>query len=111
MDIFCKDGKFTKSQLGFYEQYGVVVPQEGMIYTVRDVIINSNGENGLLLEELINPKVPIKHPIMGVAHLEPNWRVSRFSSLSGGQVNEIEIAREIRLVNAPAIKRLTENYN
>ena len=96
MDIICVDGQFPQDQLDFYSKYGVVVPEQEKLYTVRDVIINSSGENGFLLEEIVNPSIPIKHPVLGIAEMEPNWKINRFRTLSGDILNAMEISRTLK---------------
>lgn len=58
MDIICRDGSFSQEILDFYSKHGMVVPQQDNLYSVRDVIINSNGKTGLLrLNPKENPRV------------------------------------------------------
>ena len=82
MDVICVDGKYPADALAFFAHHGVVTPTVDSVYSIRDVIINSNSKTGLLLEELVNPKVPIQHPVMGkVVKMEPNWGIERFRHL------------------------------
>lgn len=97
-DIICIDGNFKSDFLDFYEKHGVITPKQDKIYTIRAVIINSNGKTGLLLEELVNPKVPFKSPALGDVWNEPNWDINRFRTLNGEIVNSIQ--REIKKVNS-----------
>lgn len=94
MEVLCVDGKFSSEALAFYEKHGVKTPQEDKIYTPRDAIKHSNGEIGILLEEIINPKVPVKHPILGVVEIEPTWAITRFRNLQGNILSSEE-EREI----------------
>lgn len=82
-EIICVDGNFTPEALKFYNEFGVITPEQDKIYNIRAVIINSNGKTGLLLEELVNPKVPFISPILGQVMNEPNWDINRFRTLSG----------------------------
>jgi len=100
-EIICVDGKFNTEALNFYSQHGVVTPKEGKLYNPRSVNKNSNGEWEILLVELINPEVPIKHPILGVAYKEPAWRLSRFAKIDGTQISieeAIKIKKDLKLV-------------
>lgn len=92
MDIICIDGSFSKECLKIYSEYGVVVPQQDKLYSIRDVIINSNGKTGLLLEELVNPKIPIDHPLFPgeKTMFEPNFDIKRFRTLGGDLVDASE---------------------
>ena len=94
MEIICVDGSFPADKLEFYKLHGVSVPQQDKMYNIRAVINNSNGRKGILLEEIKNPTIPFKHPILGITHNEPNWDINRFRNLdqsiiSKEQLNEI----------------------
>ncbi len=97
MELLCVNGKFTAEQLAFYEKHGVVTPKEEKIYNPRAVIKHSNGDIGILLEEIINPKVPIKHPILGVAEIEPTWAITRFRNLKGNTLSSEEERELLKL--------------
>lgn len=94
-DVICVDGKFSKDALDVYAKYGIVTPVENSIYTVRDVIINSIGKTGILLEEIVNPKLPEVHSIGMVGSMEPNWNIDRFRTLSGELLNISQIKKQI----------------
>lgn len=96
MDVICVDGKFSEDAKVFYTKHGVVWPEQEKMYTIRDVIKNTNGDTGLLLEELVNPKVPILHPILGSVQYEPNWNVERFRTLQGETITKESIALIIK---------------
>lgn len=92
MDVLCVNGKFSVDFIEFYKKYGVIVPIQDSIYTIRDVIINFDKGVGLLLEELVNPKVPIFHPLLQEwIEMEPNWDINRFATLSSNPLNIAEI--------------------
>jgi hypothetical protein len=95
MEIICVNGVFSPQQMELFSRYGVVVPVEDSIYTIRDVIKPSGKEGvGILLEEIVNPKIPLAHPIMDtVTHHEPNWAIHRFSTLSGEPLSREDIER------------------
>lgn len=97
MDIICINGNFSVDQLNFYKQFGVEVPKQDSLYTIRDVIINSSGENGLLLDQIINPKVPIKHPLLGIAEMEPNWNIERFRMLDESKIDIIKVKQSLKV--------------
>lgn len=92
MDVICIDGKFSEDAKKFFVKYGVVWPEQEKMYTIRDVIKNTQGETGLLLEELVNPKVPIIHPILGRVMYEPNWHIRRFATLQGDSISKEALA-------------------
>lgn len=90
--IICIDGKFTSDQLAFWRQHNVSWPEQDKFYTVRELIPrNSEGNSALLLNEIKNPKVPIKHPILGVTQIEPNWNIRRFAHLNGAPLTVEEV--------------------
>lgn len=88
MELLCVDDKFSADILEFYRIHGVVTPKERKIYTLRDYIKHTNGSIGILLQEIINPKVPIKHPILGTINMEPTWALRRFCTLDGTTLEE-----------------------
>lgn len=98
MEVICIDGNFSAEQLDFYNAHGVVVPKKDSLYNIRNVIKNSSGGVGLLLEELVNPLIPIKHSILGISNMEPNWNINRFRKLSGEDVLYDEVVELLKNV-------------
>lgn len=93
--ILCIDDKFPSEFVELYKKYGVVTPKEGKLYSIRKIIKTLKG-TGILLNELINPEVPIIHPIgktTGVA--EPSWNLKRFVNLDQSEITE-EQALELK---------------
>jgi len=84
-EVICTDGKFSPQQMELFSRYGVQVPVVDQLYTIRDVIKPSGKAGvGVLLEEIVNPKIPLAHPILGgTVMMEVNWLITRFSTLSG----------------------------
>lgn len=97
-EIICVDAKFSQEVLNFFSLHGVVVPEQDKIYSIRNVIINSNGKTGIHLEEIVNPKVPINHPLFPgeVVYMEVNFDISRFRTLNGDNINVSEIKQLIK---------------
>jgi len=91
MEVICVDGKFPPDYLDFYSKHGVSTPIQDKIYTIRSVSRNSEGNYEILLEELINPPIPIKHKILGTTLKEPAWKISRFRTLNMEQINTEEL--------------------
>lgn len=88
--IICIDDKFPQEFIELYEKFNVVTPKEGKLYTIRKVIKTLNGV-GVLLNELLNPDVPIIHPMgrtKGTA--EPSWNIHRFCNLDQTAISEEE---------------------
>ena len=83
MDVICINGEFSEDAKRTYREYNVVWPEQDKMYTIREVVRTTTGETGLLLEELVNPKMPILHPVLGKVDYEPNWHISRFATLQG----------------------------
>lgn len=97
-EIICVNDLFTTDTLEIYEKYGISTPVLDSMYNVRDVIINSNGMTGFLLEEIINPHIPITHPLIGKMTMEPNFHVDRFRYLNGTNVDALALKREFSQV-------------
>ena len=98
MEAICIDGSFPADYLQFYSQHGVKTPNQDSIYNFRSVSRNSQGKYEVLLEEIINPQVPIKHPILGVSYKEPAWDLNRFRTLAGDIITE-EMIKEIKNID------------
>lgn len=85
MDLVCINDTFSPEARQVYEQYGVVTPYYDGVYTIREVVKTRKGI-GLLLEELVNPLIPIGEGENGFM-VEPNFNVSRFANLDGTEIN------------------------
>jgi hypothetical protein len=108
MEVICIDGTFTADQLTFWAQFGVKTPQTDQIVNIREVVKHTTGEIGFRLEEIINPQVPIKHPILGIIMMEPSWAQRRFTTLNGKPLNKEEIES---LIKQPAKETIVETNN
>jgi len=96
-EIICIDGNFSSKQLEFYKQHGVAIPEQDKMYNIRTVINNSNGRAGILLEEIKNPTIPFKHPILGITYNEPNWYINRFRNLDQTEIDKEQITEIVKL--------------
>jgi hypothetical protein len=91
MEIICIDDKFPSDALEFYRKFGVEIPKKSSIYTIRDKITHITGDVGLLLNEIVNPLVPI-NTSFGVMNREVTWNIKRFTTLLG-----LELTKEMVL--------------
>ena len=89
MEIICIDDRFSIEARRIYEKYKVVTPMESMFYSVRDVVVSRVG-TGLLLEELVNPKLPIGEGESGFM-VEPNFGIFRFRNLDNSEITGEQI--------------------
>lgn len=84
MDVICINDSYLESWLVYFNRHGIQYPRVDKIYSVREVIPNSVGERGLLLNEIVNPKTPRVSPVTGMEGMaEQNFAVSRFTNLLG----------------------------
>lgn len=83
MDVICVNSTFTPNQLEYWKQHGVVHPQQEKLYSIRRVIKYVNGKTGILLEEIVNPHLLMKHQVLGSVTVEPSWNLERFRTLQG----------------------------
>lgn len=91
-EIICVNGVFSPEQLEFWLKYKVIHPLQDGLYTIRELIYrNSEGNSGFLLNEINNPKIPIKHPILGVTMIEPYWDIKRFRRLDGTSFSKEDV--------------------
>lgn len=91
MEVICINDYFGQEVLNFYAKFGVKTPKENKNYFIRDVLKTVNGKTAILLEEILNPKVPINHHILGQVEVEPNWDIARFVKLNGEEISKEEI--------------------
>lgn len=98
MEAICINGSFPADYLQFYAQHGVKTPNKDGIYNFRSVSRNSQGKYEVLLEEIINPEVLIKHPVLGVSKKEPAWDLNRFRTLSGDEITQ-EMIKEFKNID------------
>lgn len=89
MEIICINDIFSQEVRAIYEQYGVVTPREGVYYSVRNIVISRKGI-GFLLNELINPKIPIGEGENGFM-VEPNFNTNRFANLDGSEITQQQL--------------------
>lgn len=85
MDIICINDTFLPEARQVYEKYGVVTPYLDAVYSIRDVVISRVG-TGFLLNELVNPKIPVGEGENGFM-VEPNFKTSRFQTLDGKELS------------------------
>lgn len=95
LELICDNAIFSPEQLAFYIQFGVVTPIKDEIYTPRSITKNSNGDWEILLNEIQNDPVPIKHKILGISYKEVAWNLNRFKMLNGDSVS-IEMIKELK---------------
>ena len=92
----CIDGVFTPKQLEIWERFGVSYPQEGKLYTFRKIIKHTNGKTGVVLNEIINPDVPLDLEGKPGFSCEPNFSIKRFVNLDQTEISEEEIMEATR---------------
>lgn len=95
MELICIDSAFTGDQLAFYQQFGVTTPKKGEFYTPRSISKNSEGNWEILLNEIVNDVVPIKHSILGITYKEPAWKLSRFRNIDNSEIT-VEQVKEFK---------------
>jgi hypothetical protein len=99
-DVICINGSFPPDYVEFYQKHGVVTPEQGKLYTVREVINHASktagGDTvGILLEEIVNPPVPIQTAILS-GNREPSWAISRFRNLDGTELEADEVREMVK---------------
>ena len=107
-DVICIDGGFSSKQLQFWALHGVKYPEQEKMYSIREVVKHTNGETGILLEEIVNPLVPVKHLILGVINREPTFNLKRFRTLDGKQISKEMLQEFFRITQN---KKISANEN
>jgi hypothetical protein len=92
MEVICINDQFPAAVLAIYKEYGVKTPVKDQLYTIRLVKRHTNGQTGVLLNEIKNPELPVAHPVLGEVFFEPTFNVNRFATLLGQPVREEELA-------------------
>lgn len=95
MTVICIDDRFSPEARQVYEQYGIVTPQEGVLYNIREVV-NTRYGKGLLLEELVNPKMYCHNIGEVEMWAEVNWALSRFTNVDGTEINIEQLRHETK---------------
>ena len=91
MEVICTNDSFPAPVLAFYAEFGIQTPKRDKMYTVRQVKRHTTGDTGVLLNEIKNPDVPVKHPVMGEVWFEPTFNINRFATLMGQPVRQEEL--------------------
>lgn len=94
MDVICVNDVFPPQVVEYYNKYGITKPVKDKMYTVRTVVHHTTNETGITLEEIVNPKAPNNHPVLGMVMSEPTFHINRFSTLSGLPLKKEEIEVE-----------------
>lgn len=118
MEVICVDGSFPADYLEFYKEHGIITPKEGSLYGIREVVKNmgkmdSTANVGFLLEELVNPKIPQMHSVLGVGGvtIEPNWAVRRFRNLDMSEISMEQVREQSGYIEANKILNTKLEYN
>jgi len=84
-EVIYVNDKYPAEQIMWFIEKGIQRPIEGQIYTVRELVKPSaKAGMGVLLNEIVNPKVMLYHPIMGTdVAIEVSWNLNRFRTLTG----------------------------
>lgn len=91
IDVVCVNDTFPEEYQKIYSEYGIETPKKGVMYTIRAAIRHSTGDIGVLLEEIKNPDIPYRHPILGQQKMEPTWSIKRFRHLDGSFLTADEV--------------------
>lgn len=101
MEVLCHNGKFSPQVLEFYKLNGISYPTEGKIYGIREVRreygkVDNEDNVGILLDEILNPKVDTYHPVLGTIKIEPSFSIKRFSTLHGDAITKETLSEIIK---------------
>jgi hypothetical protein len=104
MEVICIDDKYPVDTLKTWELYGVSYPILDKMYNIREAIRHFDGSIGVRVEEIINPPIPIKHPVLGNIFYEPTFAMRRFAKLNGDLLEKEEVEELTKLVITPPSK-------
>ena len=95
MEVLCINDKYPNDTLFFWKIHGVSHPLDEKMYNIRDAVRHFDGSMGFRFEEIENPTVPIKHPILGQIDYEPTFDTKRFVKLNGEPLSKEEVEEYI----------------
>ncbi len=108
-EIICIDSSFAPDVIEFYNRHGIVTPLTDVLYSVRGINKGSGGKWEVLLQEIVNKEVPIKH-FGGVQMKEPAWDLlRRFRNLDGTDITIAEI-KELIEEEKGVLERVEKPY-
>ena len=94
-EVICIDDTFPQPVLDIYKEFGVKIPLKDKIYTIREIKKHTTEGTGVLLNEIVNPNIPVKHPVLGWTSFEPTFNIKRFATLLGQPVVKEEVEDEV----------------
>lgn len=90
-DVICINDTYSQAQLDFWRHRGVKFPIKDKIYTIREIVRHTNQEIGIRVQEINNPRILVKHSVLNKVTIEPSFKISRFTTLSGKPVKQEEL--------------------
>lgn len=96
MQVICINDRFPVDYQIFYIERSITTPVRNELYSIRDIIKTIKGDYAFLLEEIVNKKVFINHPILGTAEVEPSWGAHRFTDLNGKKIDMLELYKSFQ---------------
>jgi hypothetical protein len=102
MEVICINDKYPAETLDFWTVFGVSHPIIDKMYTIRESLRHFDGSIGVRVEEIVNPTVPIKHPVLGTIEYEPTFALNRFAKLNGDLLQKEDVEEFIsQVVSTP----------
>jgi hypothetical protein len=83
IDIICINNIFNPDVLSVYAKYGVKIPEKDKMYSIATKQRHINGEWGITLNEINNPKVPGDNILTSNSMVDVTFNLKRFTDLSG----------------------------
>jgi hypothetical protein len=88
IDIICINNTFNLDVLSAYAKYGVKIPEKDKIYSIRTKQKHINGDWGITLNEINNPKVPGDNILTANSMVDVTFNLKRFVDLLGNPLLE-----------------------
>lgn len=90
--MICTNDLFTSDQWAVFNKFNIVVPKEGVSYTIRETLNTQRGK-AYLLNEIVNPKIPNETPDPEGSdfYYEPSFAFWRFKEESEVMENVLEL--------------------
>jgi hypothetical protein len=82
-DVICINNTFSSDVLYYYSKYGIKIPEKDKIYSIRTKQKHINGDWGVTLNEINNPKVPGDNILTANSMVDVTFNLKRFTDLLG----------------------------
>lgn len=96
-EIICINDTYSEDWLKWAAKNKIQYPIKDKIYTILRVITHSNGQVGVLLNEIVNPLVDPEMVLLSGQKIEVTFHMNRFRTLVGLPLMKEEIENFVKI--------------